>query len=160
MKMLSLSLLLLSSIAFGMNFSLIPAKAVPGIGPVDVLYNESGFYVIKDGYLDHVSSHNVDPELRVMDMAKIKAFAKMGSIKVSQNDHQEYILRMSGKLPGSGPILATAAGISVRAVGYGTFIVAIFATKGEVLLHTHEICEMVEIAANTASTAALLAPTP
>lgn len=149
MKMLS-ALLLLSSVSFGMEFSLIPSRSTPGVGQVDVLHNQSGFFVVKDGFMDCVPSHNIAPELRAMDMAKIKAFAQMGSIKVSQNDRHEYILRAAGDLKGGGWVAGLVAAAVVRAVGYGTFGYSVVQTGGETALHSVEVVEAVEATATGA----------
>jgi hypothetical protein len=149
MKVLSF-LLLLSSLSFGMEFNLIPSHCAPGVGQIDVLHNQSGFFVVKDGYVDMVASHNVDPQLRAMNIDKMKAFAKMGIIKVSQNDKQEYILRHAGQIKGGGFITGMIAGAVVRAVGYGVFGYSVIQTGGETVLHSVEVVEAVEATATGA----------
>lgn len=159
MKMLSF-LLLLSSLSFGMEsgFCLLPTRSAPGVGDVDVLHNQSGFFVVKDGFMDLVPSHNIAPELRAMDLAKVKTFAKMGIIKVSQNDRKEYILRTTADLKGGGWLAGVIAAGAVRAVGYGVFGYSALQTGGETLLHTVEVTEAVEATATGAQITFTLIP--
>lgn len=140
---------------------LIAAHSVSSPEPVQLFSNHRNIFVQDENAAYRVENHHMNPLLKeVMVRQAMGKFTDSGYIRVKQLSNGQYALEAKMRGDGGGPILATATAIGIRAVGYSSFIIGIFATQGELLLHTAEITQCIEIAANSASTAALVAPTP
>lgn len=149
MKVLHI-LLLLSVNMFGMEYQLMRTVSAPGTDACDVLANQSGYYVLKNGQLDAIPAHNVEPRLRNLNLAQLQAYAQQAKLKISMNDAREYIVRSASDLHGGGWLTGVAAGIVVRAAGYGAYGYAVLNSGGKMIIYADKVTGAIEATAKSA----------
>jgi hypothetical protein len=87
------------------NGLFIPAK----LGTLQVIHDENGFRVNKDGVSYDVDSFSVDSSLRKLKKEQMKKFLVNGRIIVNQASDGGYSLRSAVNLKGGGPISGAIA---------------------------------------------------
>lgn len=125
------------SISLSLSASLIQQDAlfIPAkLGTLQVMHDDNGFRINKDGTSYDVDSFSVDPLLRKMKKEQMKKFLMSGRIMVNQATDGGYTLKSAVNLKGGGPVSGAIAywvtkslcwgGVGIAASAAATGIVA------------------------------------
>lgn len=130
------------------------------VGKVDLFHDNEGYHVVQDDEVYSVNKHSIDPLLRSLKHKQLKKFQKCGYIQVKKNQDHEFSLVSKVRGNGGGPVTGVAAYWTTKAAGYVAFAGGVWATHGELLLHTTEAMVAIENAANAALVVGTILPTP
>ncbi len=119
---------------------------------------------VKFGFIDvygeihYIQRCFVDPQIRNIPADKLEVALKHFVIRLVQLDNGEYCVRAHVKGLGGGPVTASVAYWSTKAVGYGSYI-AVCWFQPHALAEAAHVYEIVEIAAAGAYGIGMIAPT-
>lgn len=146
-----------------LSMELIAAYSVSSAEPVQLFSNHRDIFVEDELAAYRVEKHNMNPLLK--EIIRRKAMAKFtekggGYIRVKQLSDGKYELNAQIRVLGGGPITGACAYWGTKAAGWGAFAIGVWASHGELLLHTIEYAHMIEATATTAGVIGTAAPTP
>lgn len=99
------------------------------LGEVELSFNKDHFSVNRNGQNHKVNSYDVDPSLRNLKVAGLKAFLKQGGrLSLAKVGEEDYAVRMAGNLKGGGPLAATQAYWATKVGLYAALGVAVGGT--------------------------------
>lgn len=156
---------LFSAVSFSsvVSMELIAANAVSSAEPVTLYKNQRDFFVEDENAAYRVETNNMNPLLQ--EIVKRQAMGKFvgegqGYIRVKQMSDGQYALDAKVRGNGGGPVTGTCAYWGTKSAGWVAFAAAVWATHGEMLMHTVEYAHMIESAATAAGVLGTMAPTP
>jgi hypothetical protein len=130
------------------------------LGKINLFHNENGFNLTHNNQTHQIKKYWTDPALRVMTKPQLEKFQDNGYIAINQLDNDEFTLKAHVRGLGGGPATGYAAWIATQAIGWVAFGVAVVVTKGEAVVHVHEIKDAITTAAETARFVGNALPTP
>lgn len=94
------------------------------LGKVSLLHSDHGFSVVKEGRERRVQKHDTDPLVRNLSEDQLKSFLQHGYLSISQMSNDDYALQAHVRLPGGGPVTASALYWITKSLCYGTAVAA------------------------------------
>ncbi len=157
----SLSLFLFSTLSLVHAMELVDRSAVSSANDLKLYTNHRDFYVEDENGKHFVEKHNINPLLKAVAQHKaLEKFIGNGYIRINKFKDGKYALVAKVRGNGGGPVAGACALWGTRLAGWGTFAALVWASHGEMLMHSAEYMHGIEAAANTLGLAATLSPLP